>query len=869
MGRKSFGNNNDTLIDNISLGFTSVLGIAGAVAGVFIPGAAMPTVALQAGAYCPAIVAVVMKQSVNGKRFSKKLEEQIKICAETTAKDYLAVLKNNDPTMYSLLRFIWDDGEIYDQNPTLDSIEKNMKSFLDKENRWGVAGKTPKDIDAVVKEYVKNFFINARNYPELNQYILYGVVQKMDELEEPIIDNNGTKKSVCEFLETWVESKNMITVIGGEPGHGKTSLCWKAMCDHYNNGWLAGKVNNVFCFSLNPANTDALSNNSINLYRLLSWGNNRTNKEHLLNESDCENALIFFDAFDELIEWIPGLSLIRFIEDKIVPFQEETGSHIVITTRNMAIEHYTDKCFVLNEENVLLNRLQSSTRSQQVSWIESYIEIYRSTSPEKAAELEEYLKSFIVLPKDDEFDKLLGIPIIFRMLVAALYLPKKNSSIPRIYDELFHITWIRHSRKTEANDELSTKRKLQNLALNIYIDNNDTAELVGDNISPWLFSFYTTYEGKKRVGFLHRSFYQYFLAHEILSWYREYVEVRNDDHFKDYLSYLARRALDETTLEYLRDLFYCNNDKEYFKDAFDKSYEILKETDGFIPSPQDESEVNKIKNVKQIVKANNAFGNIISIGCLCGQKVTKTNVNAEAIRAYDLTGCTLVNAMLSGTLLRFAYLPKSNLIKADLTRTDLSGADLSEADLRWSDLSNAKLRKADLSRANLSHGNLCHVNLSEADLSGANLSSANLSSANLSEADLSSADLSSADLSCADLSCANLGGKNYIGDVCLVNSGANLSHANLCHADIRGADLIRANLNHADLREADLSEADLSWADLREANLSGANLSGANLYHAKLCHADLRGADLSFTDLSLADLSGADLSGANLKDAAL
>ena len=178
MGDKSDGNSHDTLIDNISLGFTSVLGIAGAVAGVFIPGAAVPAAAIQAGAYCPAIVAAVVKQSINGKGFSKKLDEQIKKCAEVTAKEYLAKLKKNDPTMYSLFRYVWDDGKIYDQNPTLGSIEQNIKNSLDRENRWEATGKTPKDIDAVVGAYVHSFFINAKNYPELNQSILLGVAQK-------------------------------------------------------------------------------------------------------------------------------------------------------------------------------------------------------------------------------------------------------------------------------------------------------------------------------------------------------------------------------------------------------------------------------------------------------------------------------------------------------------------------------------------------------------------------------------------------------------------------------------------------------------------------------------------------------------------
>ena len=50
-----------------------------------------------------------------------------------------------------------------------------MKEFLVTETRWEGYEITPKDINDVVDTYVQRFFINARNYPELNQSILLGV----------------------------------------------------------------------------------------------------------------------------------------------------------------------------------------------------------------------------------------------------------------------------------------------------------------------------------------------------------------------------------------------------------------------------------------------------------------------------------------------------------------------------------------------------------------------------------------------------------------------------------------------------------------------------------------------------------------------
>jgi len=790
MRRKSDWKNRDTLIDNISLGFTSVLGVAGvAAAGAFIPVSVLPAAAIQAGAYCPAIVAAVVKRSINSKEFSEKIEGQIKSCSETTAKEYIKELENTNPTMCSLFRDVWENDGIYDKDSTLDSIKQNMKSLLVRETKWEGYEITPKDIDGVVHGYVHRFFINLREHPELDKTIMLGTILKLDEVIEdlnvlkrrvdglsigneknirafyehiyseftkppkselygkislkdgyiePKIDVDEATQSVREFLETWVGSDSTITVISGEPGHGKTSLCWKAMCDFYKNGWLSDKVNNVFCFSLNPANTDALSNDSLNLYKLLSWGNNRTSTKHMLDDSDCENALIFFDGFDELLEWHSNLNLVRLIEDIIIPFQEDTCSHIVITSRDMVIDPDIDYYYLSGGVKVRINRLQPVTESQQINWIESYVEKCRDTSPEKAAGLEEYLEKYKEIPKDDGLKKLFGIPIIFRMIVEAKYLPEESGSIPQIYDELFHVTWIRHNKKTGADNELTTKKKLQDLALRAYLDNNDTAEREDDSISPWLFSFYTAHEGNKRVGFLHRSFYQYFLAHEVLSWYRDRAEGKNEGLFRDQLSYLARRRLDKTTLFFIRELYGIIDDKESFKVSFNKAYSILKETDGFLPLPQDEDQANKIKKEIQIVRANNVFWNIVSIGSICGHKVCSENINTEALRVYDMSWCVLWNVTLNGSDLRRVNLSMADIRGANFNESNLGGADLSGANLSMSKLVKANLntailvgtyfRETDLRLADIGLANFSEVDFSLADLRGASFFGTHLNS---------------------------------------------------------------------------------------------------------------------------------------------
>ena len=157
-------------------------------------------------------------------------------------------------------------------------------------------------------------------------------------------------------------------------------------------------------------------------------------------------------------------------------------------------------------------------------------------------------------------------------------------------------------------------------------------------------------------------------------------------------------------------------------------------------------------------------------------------------------------------------------------------------------------------------------NFSQKDFGGFVAANIDLSGADLSGADLIGADLSGADLIGADLRGAYLSGA-YLSGANLFGAnlfGANLSGANLFGANLRGADLIGANLRGAYLFGANLRGADLIEAYLRGVNLRGANLRGADLREANLSGADLIEDDLRGANLREADLRGAFLRGANL-----
>ena len=350
---------------------------------------------------------------------------------------------------------------------------------------WWTLSRIELALDMPEYQYVRDIYLgnNEDSSPNIHAFYedvydycsdasdreLYGGMSLLDSYIEPTLEINDTDiksySSVCNYLENFVDSDNYITVICGEPGHGKTSLCYKAMCDYYKKGWLAGNVSNVFCFSLNPASTNALLNDSLYLYALLSWGDDR--QSNMVKKEDCRKALIFFDGFDELIEWYPKINLENFIKNYIVPFQKNTRAHVVITSRTMAVEPEKKYYSLKSGKIVPVNRLQPIEREKQYLWIEKYIQHIKKSSSEDAAEAEKYFGEYKALfnqelTDEDSINNLLGIPIIFRMIVTARYIPKTGQHIAGIYNDLFDITWERH-RRQDSIDSSMVKHSWQNM----------------------------------------------------------------------------------------------------------------------------------------------------------------------------------------------------------------------------------------------------------------------------------------------------------------------------------------------------------------------------------------------------------------------
>jgi len=281
------------------------------------------------------------------------------------------------------------------------------------------------------------------------------------------------------------------------------------------------------------------------------------------------------------------------------------------------------------------------------------------------------------------------------------------------------------------------------------------------------------------------------------------------------------------------------------------------------------------------------------------------------VPAQDLTGRSLIGAILDGADLRGA-----NLSGADLRGARLAGAQLSEANVSTADLKGADLSGGRFVGSNLAGADLRNTSAEDASFAGANLLGADLREARLYGVDLSGARLdagpsnelrisqSQLDVACGDSStevpeileppppCTHRkAGRELLQRLLsdhmrwLQTDGRKGKRADLrglvlpTAADLEGAVLRHAVLRHAggfkaNLRAADLRGADLRWAHLNDANMLGADLREARLQGAELRGADLIGALLSGNDLEEADfsharLTGVVLRGLNLREARL
>ena len=800
-------------------------------------------------------------------------------------------------------RFHRSEHMAYCDQDYRNSFQKEIESEadgLDMKVHWRTADRIENLLVKPEYDYIRKVYLSNEEEPDIFGYYmsvikkvcecneedsLYGNISLLDGYIEPKIrdrrsgspsrsnskeslDNRGDCQVVREYLESWVREKSeWISIFCGEPGHGKTSLCQKAVYDFYVGKWLAGTVKNVICISINPAGSKAeeeiRTSGTFSFESLLSWEGEdaaRSKGSQEIRKKDLQNALLFLDGFDELLEWLPGYGMDKFLQtvSKYLydGFKENAKPHIIITTRKMAISD--DKKYYRDYEYkkvIPIWELQFIEEGQQYGWIRRHSRKLHldSWNVEKESYINRYQEMYVGLKNNDKDDRelkdILGVPIIFRMIVAGGYIPKRGSHPATIYDELFRKTWVRHNvRESHYYDSEnrhckwvknleSVKRILSRHALRVYADNGDSAEINGNiegAASSWIYAFYTKFKegdgdsqdvGRKyRIGFLHKSFYEYFLAYEILGWFRdcgkdERIVVSGGENvgFVDMLFVLGKQKLSEEVLKSIKNLYEMIQKSDWYesigKTGFEVAYKIAKQTGGILSLTQ-HTEAYFSRHCQ-----NKEYGRYVAqIEPDFRESIWKLLLDMSALFEKE-------EADLKGGIVDLDCKRNKGDCTAELQMYVFDSLKRGE-NAFWNILSICSVCGHPLEYGSAYERcfrayDLKGIHLENAKLRGAFLRGACLQGAHLEGADIEGAHLESAILSGAHLESAHL-------------FGANLEAANLSGAYLIGAYLVGINLKHANLQSSHCEKADMRGAVLEGAVLNDAHLEGATLASAYL-----------------------------------
>lgn len=516
-------------------------------------------------------------------------------------------------------------------------------------------------------------------------------------------DDKFPNKKILSIIQEWSHKNTSgVMLIHGEPGHGKTTLCRKAVCEHVLKQFCPDKTN-VFWFRLNPAFAEGIiKDGKFVLKNAFCWGDPDIGLNEIPledNKKEYQNSVVFLDGYDELQAQLHGAK--KNLKDFITTAKKIAQAydmHIVITTRTRSL---SDE----GELNIPSFQFAPISKDEQDAWIEKNARDYKE-------DFEELRSS------SEEMGEMLGIPILFRMVVKAKLKSTIAKNVVDLYDMLFEATMER--RAADSAETSYWREKYEQFAYEIYCNDEQFADVEDkQRADEFLYMFYIKGGNKQHVEFLHRSFYQYFLAHFL---YRKMSAVENEAKAEEFLCCLAERQIDRDVLNYIQQV--QEKKMDVTQEECEQIINTLEQTGTIIGQALKAPNENGDAEKHSLVRCENVLINALTICCMIAEIARnaftislheKENIHT-AMRRYNCSGIWLNNVDLSGTNLINADLSITNLNGANLTGTNLNGADLEEAGLTGTDLTGTKLDGADLSRADLSKTNLSGANLRGADL---------------------------------------------------------------------------------------------------------------------------------------------------------
>lgn len=548
--------------------------------------------------------------------------------------------------------------------------------------------KTAFDVGKKIREKFKK-----KNNPLLDRYY-NDIMDDLDKDEKSVLTGDGAlsndevyidaysvkpqKTKILNTIDRWSSKDDYgVMLIHGEPGHGKTTLCRKAVYEYGMDRFCKDKTN-VFWFRLNPAFAEGIiKDGKFVLKNAFCWGDPDIGLNEIPledNKKEYQNSVVFLDGYDELQAQLHGAK--KNLKDFITTAKKIAQAydmHIVITTRTRSL---SDE----GELNIPSFQFAPISKDEQDAWIEKNARDYKE-------DFEELRSS------SEEMGEMLGIPILFRMVVKAKLKSTIAKNVVDLYDMLFEATMER--RAADSAETSYWREKYEQLAYEIYCNDDTFADVQKmDMPEEFLYMFHLKGEGKQHVEFLHRSFYQYFLAHFL---YQKISEIKDEASAEAFLCCLAERQIDYDVLNYIQQI--QKGKQQVTQDKCEQIINTLERTGTIIERALKIPNKNGNADKHPLLRCENICKNALNICCIIAATAKnqftislhqKENIHTS-MRRYKCNALWLGKVDLSG----------ANLIRADLCLTDLSGANLSGANLSGVDLIGVDLTRANLSGADL------------------------------------------------------------------------------------------------------------------------------------------------------------------------
>lgn len=347
-----------------------------------------------------------------------------------------------------------------------------------------------------------------------------------------------------------------------------------------------------------------------------------------------------------------------------------------------------------------------------------------------------------------------------------------------------------------------------------------------------VFYFKSTSTNSHQFEFIHRSFYEYFLARKIISVLEKLTLMNHDmETLQEWVSFFSINEIEVDIHQFLEELINSASDDDVKKwqKVLSKLLNIVI-VDGVNVSMLPvaiESDSNSVLDV--IKSSNNSEIALIKILALCSRKIEKRckvgRFNDQSIFGQwwkRIVGHSPIEK-------RDIHLQKSlqylEINKSSLDLIYFYSCDLSYSKFKDCKFSNTIFKETTLNDVSFKNCSFPKVTMKEAMMEGVYFDGEEITDADFEEANLANAKFKISKIKDVSLYNATLTEAVFKDGVVFEN--VCLEDAYLSKAILHNAILSSINFKRCDLTNANLSEATLYGADFSQAILEGCNLSDA------------------------------------------